>query len=65
MQLPDFYCQVIINYTYVHIHNKHCNQFGLLLVLFKYTLQAVNAYAVCKIHDSMLNSRTKVLFSAP
>jgi len=48
IQLPDFYCLVIINYTYVIIHNKHCKQYNLLLVLFKYTLQAIctiSAYA--------------------
>jgi len=49
IQLPDFYCLVIINYTNVFIHNKHCKQYDLLLVLFKYTLQAIctiSTYAV-------------------
>jgi len=41
IQLPDFYCLVIINYTYVLIHNKHCKQYGLLPVLFEYTLQEI------------------------
>jgi hypothetical protein len=41
IQLPDFYCLVIINYTYVLFYNKHCKQYGLLLVLLKYTLQEI------------------------
>jgi hypothetical protein len=48
IQLPNFYCLVIINYTYILIHTKHCKQFGLLPVLFKYTLQeicTISAYA--------------------
>jgi len=49
IQLRDFYCLVIITYyNYVLIHNKHCNQYGLILVLFRYKLQAIctiSAYA--------------------
>jgi hypothetical protein len=40
IQLPDFYC-LVINYNYVLVYNKQCNQYGLSLLLFKYTLQAI------------------------
>jgi len=40
IQLHVFYCLVII-IIYYTFHNKHCNQYGLVLILFKYTVQAI------------------------
>ena len=44
-QLPDSY-YLVISYKCVLIYNKHCNQCGISLVLFKYTLQTICAIPV-------------------